>query len=338
MQDQYSRTQLLLGKEAMEKLHNSRVAVFGIGGVGGYTVEALARSGVGALDLIDDDKVCLTNLNRQIVATRKTVGQYKVDVAEQRVHEIDPNIKVTTYKIFFTPETQDQFDFTQYDYVVDAIDTVTGKIALVVKAKEAGTPIICAMGAGNKMDPTRFEVTDIYKTSVCPLAKVMRTECRKRRIKHLKVVYSKEPAMTPIEDDSISCKNHCICPPGTQRKCTVRRSVPGSNAFVPSVAGLIIGGEVVKRLKTRTPLSGLTDAGEGRFGSGKTTPTAWAQVERASGRRAICPGVAIGGHPSKRNVEIRSFDKILLLIYTGMHIHMQKSRIEDRKYRHADSG
>ncbi len=348
MQDQYSRTQLLLGKEAMEKLHNSRVAVFGIGGVGGYTVEALARSGVGALDLIDDDKVCLTNLNRQIVATRKTVGQYKVDVAEQRVHEIDPNIKVTTYKTFFTPETQDQFDFTQYDYVVDAIDTVTGKLALVVKAKEAGTPIICAMGAGNKMDPTRFEVTDIYKTSVCPLAKVMRTECRKRKIKHLKVVYSKEPVMTPIEDDSISCKNHCICPPGTQRKCTIRRSAPGSNAFVPSVAGLIIGGEVVKdlgricadeRLKTRTPLSSLTDAGEGRFGSGKTAPTAWAQVERASGRRAAaCPGVTIGSHPSKHNVEIRSFDKILLLIYTEMHIHMQKSRIEDRKYCHADFG
>ena len=256
MQDQYSRTQLLLGKEAMETLHHSRVAVFGIGGVGGYTVEALARSGVGALDLIDDDKVCLTNLNREIVATRKTVGQYKVDVAEQRIHEIDPNIKVTTYKTFFTPETQDQFDFTQYDYVVDAIDTVTGKIALVVKAKEAGTPIICAMGAGNKMDPTRFEVTDIYKTSVCPLAKVMRTECRKRKIKHLKVVYSKEPAMTPIEDDSISCKNHCICPPGTQRKCTIRRSVPGSNAFVPSVAGLIIGGEVVKDLVGFVPLKG----------------------------------------------------------------------------------
>ena len=206
MQDQYSRTQLLLGKEAMETLHHSRVAVFGIGGVGGYTVEALARSGVGALDLIDDDKVCLTNLNRQIVATRKTVGQYKVDVAEQRIHEIDPNIKVTTYKTFFTPETQDQFDFTQYDYVVDAIDTVTGKIALVVKAKEAGTPIICAMGAGNKMAPTRFEVTDIYKTSVCPLAKVMRTECRKRKIKHLKVVYSKEPVMTPIEDDSSAAR------------------------------------------------------------------------------------------------------------------------------------
>ena len=200
MQDQYSRTQLLLGAEAMEKLHHARVAVFGIGGVGGYTVEALARSGVGALDLIDDDKVCLTNLNRQIIATRSTVGQYKVDVAEQRIHDIDPNIKVTTHRCFFGPETQDDFDFTQYDYVVDAIDTVTGKLALVMKCKEAGTPIICSMGAGNKMDPTRFEVTDIYKTSVCPLAKVMRTECRKRKIKHLKVVYSKEPAMTPIED------------------------------------------------------------------------------------------------------------------------------------------
>ena len=161
MLNQFSRTQLLFGKEAMERLYNARVAVFGVGGVGGYTVEALARSGIGTLDLIDDDKVCLTNLNRQIVATHKTVGQYKVDVAEQRVHEIDPNIKVTTYKIFFTPETQDQFDFTQYDYVVDAIDTVTGKLALVMKCKEAGVPIICSMGAGNKMDPTRFEVTDI---------------------------------------------------------------------------------------------------------------------------------------------------------------------------------
>ena len=223
MQDQYSRTQLLLGAEAMEKLHHARVAVFGIGGVGGYTVEALARSGVGALDLIDDDKVCLTNLNRQIIATRSTVGQYKVDVAEQRIHDIDPNIKVTTHRCFFGPETQDDFDFTQYDYVVDAIDTVTGKLALVMKCKEAGTPIICSMGAGNKMDPTRFEVTDIYKTSVCPLAKVMRIECRKRKIKHLKVVYSKEPVMTPIEDDSISCKDHCICPPGTQHRAGLQR-------------------------------------------------------------------------------------------------------------------
>ena len=222
MQDQYSRTQLLLGAEAMTKLHDSRVAVFGVGGVGGYTVEALARSGVG----------------------------------EERVHDIDPNIKVTTYKTFFGPETQDSFDFSQFDYVVDAIDTVTGKIALVMKCKEAGVPIICSMGAGNKMDPTRFEVADIYKTSVCPLAKVMRTECRKRRIKHLKVVYSREPVMTPIEDDSISCKYHCICPPGTQRKCTIRRSVPGSNAFVPSVVGLIIGGEVVKDLVGFVPMKG----------------------------------------------------------------------------------
>ncbi len=253
MQDQYSRTQLLLGAEAMEKLHHARVAVFGIGGVGGYTVEALARSGVGALDLIDDDKVCLTNLNRQIIATRSTVGQYKVDVAEQRIHDIDPNIKVTTHRCFFGPETQDDFDFTQYDYVVDAIDTVTGKLALVMKCKEAGTPIICSMGAGNKMDPTRFEVTDIYKTSVCPLAKVMRTECRKRKIKHLKVVYSKEPALTPMADGAAQGDT---CPADAQRKGTPRRTVPGSNAFVPSVAGLIIGGEVVKDLVGFVPLKG----------------------------------------------------------------------------------
>ena len=248
MQDQYSRTQLLLGKEAMDKLHRCRVAVFGIGGVGGYTVEALARSGVGALDLIDDDKICLTNLNRQIVATRKTVGQYKVDVAEERVHDIDPNIRVTTYKTFFGPETQDQFDFTQYDYVVDAIDTVTGKIALVVKAKEAGVPIICAMGAGNKMDASAFRVADIYETSVCPLARVMRTQCRKRGIQRLKVVYSQEKPIRPLEDASISCRNHCICPPGTTRKCTERRDIPGSTAFVPPVVGLIIAGEVVRDL------------------------------------------------------------------------------------------
>ena len=248
MQNQYSRTQLLLGAEAMEKLHNSRVAVFGIGGVGGYTVEALARSGVGALDLIDDDKVCLTNLNRQIIATRSTVGQYKVDVAAQRIHDIDPDIKVTTHRCFFGPETQDQFDFTQYDYVVDAIDTVTGKLALVMKCKEAGTPIICSMGAGNKMDPTRFEVTDIYKTSVCSLARVMRRELKKRGIKKLKVVYSKEPPITPLDDISISCRTHCICPPGTAHKCKQRRQVPGSNAFVPAAVGLLVAGEVVKDL------------------------------------------------------------------------------------------
>lgn len=248
MLNQYSRTQLIFGAEAMEKLRNSRVAVFGIGGVGGYTVEALARSGVGELDLIDDDKVCLTNINRQIIATRKTVGQYKVDVAAERVHDIDPNIVVNTYKTFYTPETAEQFDFTKYDYVVDAIDTVTGKIALVMNAKKAKTPIICSMGAGNKVDPTVFEVTDIFKTSVDPLARVMRIELKKRGIRKLKVVYSKEVPLTPVDDMATSCKTHCICPPGTARKCTQRRQVPGSNAFVPSVVGLIIAGEVIKDL------------------------------------------------------------------------------------------
>ena len=232
----------------MDRLFHARVAVFGIGGVGGYTVEALARSGVGELDLIDDDRVCLTNLNRQIFATRKTVGQYKVDVARERILEINPDAVVHTYKTFYTPETADQFDFSLYDYVVDAIDTVTGKLALVEQAQKAGTPIISSMGAGNKVDAAAFEVADIYKTSVCPLARVMRRELKKRGVKHLKVVYSKEPAMTPLDDMTISCRTHCICPPGTARKCTQRRQVPGSNAFVPSVAGLIIAGEVIKDL------------------------------------------------------------------------------------------
>lgn len=239
---------MLLGNEAMKKLAGARVAVFGIGGVGGYTVEALVRSGLGAIDLIDDDKVCLTNINRQIFATRKTVGKYKVDVAAERIHEINPDTVVNTYKTFYTPETAGEFDFSKYDYVVDAIDTVTGKIALVMNANAAGTPIISSMGAGNKMNPTAFEVADIYKTSVCPLAKVMRRELKRRGVKKLKVVYSKEPPMTPIEDTSISCRENCICPPGTVRKCTQRRQVPGSNAFVPAVAGLIIAGEVIKDL------------------------------------------------------------------------------------------
>lgn len=248
MLNQFSRTQLIFGAEGMEKLYGARVAVFGIGGVGGYTVEALARSGVGTLDLIDDDRVCLTNVNRQIFATRKTVGQYKVDVAKARILEINPDAVVYTYKTFYAPQTADQFDFTQYDYVVDAIDTVTGKLELVEQAQKAGVPIISSMGAGNKVDPTAFEVADIYETSVCPLARVMRQELRKRGIKKLKVVYSKEPALTPIDDMTISCRTHCICPPGTARKCTQRRQVPGSNAFVPSVVGLIIAGEVVKDL------------------------------------------------------------------------------------------
>jgi len=248
MLNEFSRTQLLYGKEAMDKLAASRVAVFGIGGVGGYTVEALARSGIGALDIIDDDKVCLTNINRQIIATRKTIGKYKVDVAEERIHDINPECKVRTYKTFYLPETQDQFDFSEYDYVVDAIDTVTGKLTIIENAKRLNVPVISAMGAGNKTDPTRFEVADIYNTSICPLAKVMRHECRKRGIDSLKVVYSQEKPIKPLEDMSISCRQHCVCPPGTVRKCTERRDIPGSTAFVPSVVGLIIAGEIINDL------------------------------------------------------------------------------------------
>jgi tRNA A37 threonylcarbamoyladenosine dehydratase len=248
MLNQFSRSQLLFGQEGMERLYGARVAVFGIGGVGGYAVEALVRSGIGTLDLIDDDKVCLTNLNRQLHATRKTVGQYKVDVARERCLEINPDAVIHTYRTFYTPDTAAQFDFAQYDYVVDAIDTVTGKLALVEQAQKTGTPIISCMGAGNKLDPTAFQVADIYDTSMCPLARIMRKELRKRGIRKLKVVYSQESAMTPLDDMSISCRAHCICPPGTARKCTQRRQVPGSNAFVPAAAGLILAGEVVKDL------------------------------------------------------------------------------------------
>ena len=248
MLNEFSRTELLIGKEAMQRLYGARVAVFGIGGVGGYVVEALARSGVGAFDLIDDDKVCLTNINRQIIATRKTIGKYKVDVMEERVHSINPEAQVTVHKCFYLPETADQFDFTQYDYVVDAVDTVTAKLEIIMRAKEAGVPVISCMGAGNKLDPTQFHVADIYKTSMCPLAKVMRRELKKRGVKKLKVVYSREQPVTPIEDMSISCRAHCICPPGAKHKCTERRAIPGSNAFVPSVAGLIIASEVIKDL------------------------------------------------------------------------------------------
>lgn len=244
--DQYARTELLFGRKAIEKLHTSRIAVFGIGGVGAYAVEALARSGVGTLDLIDDDRICLTNLNRQILATRQTVGKYKVDVAEKRIHEIDPSICVNTYKCFYMPDTADQFNFSQYDYIIDAIDTVTGKLEIIKRAKALNIPVISSMGAGNKLDPTTFRVADIYETKVCPLAKVMRYELRKLGIRSLKVVYSEEKPIRPIEDREISCFSHCICPPDTARKCTVRRDIPGSNAFVPSVVGLIIAGEVIK--------------------------------------------------------------------------------------------
>lgn len=246
MLNQFSRTELLFGKEAMDKLSNARVAIFGIGGVGGYTAEALARSGVGTFDLFDDDKVCLTNINRQIIATRKTVGKYKIEVMKERILEINPKAIVNTHQTFYTPEVADQYDFSLYTYIVDAIDTVTAKLELVVRAGSQNIPIISCMGAGNKLDPTQFEVTDIYKTSICPLAKVMRKELRVRGIKKLKVVYSKEPARKPIEDMSISCRANCICPPGAERKCTDRRQIPGSTAFVPSVAGLILAGEVIK--------------------------------------------------------------------------------------------
>ena len=232
--NQFERFELLLGTEALEKLNNSRVAVFGVGGVGGYTVEALARSGVGRLDLIDSDTVSLTNLNRQIIALHSTLGQYKTDVAAARVRDINPECEVTVHRMFYLPETAEQFDFTEYDYIVDAIDTVSGKLELALRAQEAGTPIISSMGTGNKLDPTAFEVADISKTSVCPLARVMRLECRKRGIKKLKVVYSKEQARKPLSIPSES--------DGT------RRSIPASTAFVPSVAGLIIAGEGIKDL------------------------------------------------------------------------------------------
>ena len=243
MPDQFSRTELLLGKPAMERLAGCRVAVFGIGGVGGYVCEALARSGVGALDLIDDDKVCLSNINRQIIATNKTVGQYKTDVMKERILDINPDAKVNTYRCFFLPENASDFPFDKYDYVVDAIDTVTAKIELVMQCQNSGVPIISSMGAGNKLDPTKFRVADIYKTQMDPLAKVMRRELKKRGIKKLKVVYSEEE---PVVPDADSAENQVDA--GTARQGSKRRSTPGSTAFVPSVAGLIIAGEVIKDL------------------------------------------------------------------------------------------
>ena len=248
MLNQFSRTQLLLGPEVMETLSAKRVAVFGIGGVGGYVCEALVRSGIGSFDLIDDDKVCLTNLNRQIIATRKTVGKYKAEVMRDRMLEINPNAKIEIHKCFFLPENADEFPFNEYDYVVDAVDTVTAKIELILRSQKEGVPVISAMGAGNKLDAGRLKVADIYDTKVCPLARVMRRELKKRNVKKLKVVYSDEQPIRPLEDMSISCRTHCICPPGAQHKCTERRDIPGSTAFVPAVAGLLIAGEIVKDL------------------------------------------------------------------------------------------
>lgn len=237
MGNKFDRTKRLLGTEAMEKLNNSHVAVFGIGGVGGHAVEALVRSGIGKITIVDSDEVAESNINRQLIATTKTVGLKKVDVMEEHLLEINPEVKVYKHCCFFLPETREQFDFWQYDYVIDAVDTVTAKLALVKVCEEAGVPIISSMGAGNKLDPTAFEVTDIYKTSVCPLAKVMRKELKARGVKRLKVVYSKEIPLEPIEDkDFISDEKR------------TRRATPGSIAFVPSVAGLILAGEVIKDL------------------------------------------------------------------------------------------
>jgi len=247
----FSRTELLLGRAAMQNLEDAFVAVFGVGGVGGYAAEALARSGVGAIALFDDDRICLTNINRQVIAARSTVGHKKVEAMRGRILDINPNCRVEANECFYGPANAAEYDLKKYTYIIDAIDTVSSKLLLVENAYAAGVPIISAMGAGNKLDPTRFEVADIYETSVCPLARVMRRELKKRGIPALKVVYSKEEVLTPIDNESISCKAHCICPPDTKRKCTVRRQVPGSVAFVPPVAGLILAGEAIKDIAGR---------------------------------------------------------------------------------------
>ena len=252
--DQFARTQLLLGQEAMERLYQKQVAVFGIGGVGGYVCEALVRSGVGAFDLIDSDTVSLTNLNRQIIATRKTLGQYKVDVMRDRMLEINPEVRVRVHKCFFLPENADEFPFGEYDYVVDAVDTVTAKIELILRAQKENVPIISAMGAGNKLDAGRLKIADIYETSVCPLAKVMRRELKKRGVEHLKVVYSDEEPIRPLEGkfgtdaDSLGFSEDGLGFSGEGKTGGSRRSVPGSTAFVPAVAGLLIAGEIVRDL------------------------------------------------------------------------------------------
>ncbi len=247
----FSRFEMLVGNEAMEKLENSRVAVFGVGGVGSYVVEGLVRSGVGRFILVDDDLVCLTNLNRQLHATRKTVGRPKVEVMKERILDINPKAEVVTHQLFYLPESAGQLLDGDIDYIVDAIDTVTAKIDLVMKAREKGIPIICSMGTGNKFDPTKLEITDISKTSVDPLARVMRKELRDRGITSLKVLFSREEPSKTIETEQTSCREGCVCPKGAERKCTDRRSIPGSTAFVPPAAGLIIAGEVVRDLMGR---------------------------------------------------------------------------------------
>lgn len=248
MLDQFSRSRLVYGSDAVESLRNRRVIVFGVGGVGGYAAEALVRAGVGAIDIVDDDKVCLTNLNRQIIATWKTIGKQKIDVMEERLLDINRGCVVRKHDCFYLPQTADQFDFAEYDYIIDAVDTVTAKINLIMKAREVGTPIICAMGAGNKTDPTAVRIADIYETSICPLARIIRKEMRKRGVDHLKVAYSPEPAVEPKDDMAASCRTNCVCPPGTKRTCLQRRAIPGSSPFVPSAMGIAIAAEVTKDL------------------------------------------------------------------------------------------
>lgn len=248
MINQFSRTELLLGEEAIKKLQNARVAVFGIGGVGGHVCEALVRSGVGSFDLIDSDTVSITNINRQIIATHKTVGKYKTEVMKERMLEINPKVNVTVHNCFFLPENADEFAFEEYDYVVDAVDTVTAKIELVMKCKEMDIPIISSMGAGNKIEPSMFKVADIYKTNICPLAKVMRRELKKRGVRKLKVVYSEELPIKQNEEAALKYKEECMDENSLDKAGASKRQVPGSLAFVPSVAGLIIAGEVVKDL------------------------------------------------------------------------------------------
>lgn len=251
MVNEFSRTEMLLGPDAMRALASARVAVFGVGGVGSFAAEALARVGIGAIDLFDDDKVCLTNINRQLIATHKTIGQKKVDVMRERILDINPRCAVAAHACFYGADNADEFDLGVYDYIVDAIDTVSSKLLLIERAYAAHVPVISCMGAGNKLDPTRLEVADVYKTSVCPLARVMRHELKKRGISELKVVYSREEAMKPAETENGSCKTNCVCPPGTKRKCSARRSVPGSVSYVPPVAGFLLASEVVRDILER---------------------------------------------------------------------------------------
>lgn len=246
MLNQFSRTELIIGKEGIKKLSRAKVVIFGIGGVGSFVCEGLARAGVKHFVLVDDDKICLTNLNRQIHATIGTIGMPKVDAMKERILDINPQAEVKTFMTFYMPDTDTNIIDESVTYVVDAVDTVTAKIKIIMDSQEIGVPVISAMGTGNKLDPTRFEITDIYKTSVCPLAKVMRKELKARGVRHLKVLYSKEDPIKPNQGADSSCKTNCVCPPGTKRKCTVRNQVPGSISFVPSVAGLIIAGEVIK--------------------------------------------------------------------------------------------